>query len=205
MILSRWVQKGEKKLGIIVGDVAGKAVSGALVMAAARSIFRVLADSKISLRDMVLQGNRCLKRDVKKGMFVALVYALLDPLRKKMTIVNAGQTQPILCSDGAEEPFYIDTEGDRFPLGIIEDCDYQETIISLKKGDTVVFYTDGIVEAINQAGEMYGFDRFMDVIGGNCSLDAESFLEKLMSDVTHFVGDAEQHDDLTIVIVKLEQ
>ncbi|MFC1844351.1 SpoIIE family protein phosphatase [Thermodesulfobacteriota bacterium] len=197
-------QDDEKKLGIIVGDVSGKAVSGALVMAASRSIFRVLADAKASVRDMVLQGNIRLKHDVKKGMFVALSYALLDPINKKMTIVNAGQTQPILCSNLSSEPQYIDPEGDRFPLGIIEDCDYQEAEVSLKSGDTVVFYTDGIVEAMNETGDMYGFDRFIEVIEENKRFEADEFLRNLMADVTRFVGDAEQHDDLTIVAVKVD-
>jgi serine phosphatase RsbU (regulator of sigma subunit) len=194
-------QDNNKKLGILVGDVAGKSVSGALVMAASRSIFRVLADPEVSVNNMMLEGNRRLKHDVKKGMFVALVYALLDPLKKKMTIVNAGQTQPIICSRHKDTPLYIETEGDRFPLGIVEDCDYQETTVSLKTGDTVVLYTDGIVEAMDEAGEMYGFDRFIDVIDKNKALDADALLRKLMADVTHFVGDAEQHDDLTIVVV----
>ena len=68
----------------------------------------------------------------------------------------------------------------------------------------MVLYTDGIVEAMNEAGDMYGFDRFIDVIDTNRNLDSDAFLRKLMSDVTHFVGDAEQHDDLTIVAVKVE-
>jgi sigma-B regulation protein RsbU (phosphoserine phosphatase) len=193
-----------KKLGIIVGDVSGKAVSGALVMASCRSIFRVLADEpEVSVSDMMLSGNRHLIHDIKKGMFVALVYALLDPLGKILTIVNAGQTQPIICSRKSEEPLLIDTEGDRFPLGIIEDCDYRENIVSLTAGDTVVLYTDGIVEAMNEAGEMYGFDQFMKVIAQNCDRDADALLRKLMADVTHFVGETEQHDDLTIVVVKV--
>jgi len=163
-----------------------------------------LADPEVSVSDMMLSGNRYLKHDIKKGMFVALVYALLDPLGKTLTIVNAGQTQPIICSRKSEKPLLIDTKGDRFPLGIIEDCDYQETIVSLTAGDTVVLYTDGIVEAMNEAGEMYGFDQFMKKIAQNCDLDADAFLRKLMADVTYFAGDAEQHDDLTIVAVKVE-
>ena len=197
-------RENRKKLGIIVGDVSGKAVSGALVMAASRSIFRVLADSAVSVSDMVLSGNRRLKHDVKKGMFVALVYAMLDPLKKTLTIVNAGQTQPILCSGKSKKPLYIDTEGDRFPLGIIEDCDYQETVITLEQGDTVVLYTDGIVEAMNEAGDMYGFDHFIEEIEKNKQLEADAFLRNLMADVTRFVGDAEQHDDLTIVVLRVE-
>jgi len=152
----------------------------------------------------MLSGNRYLKNDIKKGMFVALVYALLDPLRKTLTIVNAGQMQPIICSRKSEEPLLIETQGDRFPLGIIEDCDYQETIVSLKAGDTVILYTDGIVEAINEAGDMYGFDQFMKVIAQNCNLDADALLRNLIDDATSFVGDEEQHDDITIVAIKVE-
>ena len=193
-----------RRLGVIVGDVSGKAVSGALVMAAARSIFRVLGDSDSSVRDMMIRGNKRLKHDVSKGMFVALVFALIDPAEKKMTIVNAGQTQPILCRRSSPEPTYIDTEGDRFPLGIIEDCDYQETLVPLQAGDIVIFYTDGIVEAMNEKDELYGFERFIDIIKANKELDTSAFLGKLMADVTGFVGEREQHDDLTIVIVKVE-
>jgi len=185
-------------------DIVGEPTEGALVMAAARSIFRVLGDSGSSVKDMMLRGNKRLKIDVKSGMFVALVYALLDPLEKKMTIVNAGQTQPILCRRSSPEPVYIETEGDRFPLGIIEDCDYQDTTVDLHSGDIVVFYTDGIVEAMNENDELYGFDRFMEIVKIHKDLDATAFLGKLMTDVTSFVGEREQHDDLTIVIAKVE-
>jgi sigma-B regulation protein RsbU (phosphoserine phosphatase) len=98
---------------------------------------------------------------------------------------------------------YIDTEGDRFPLGIIKDCDYQETQVQLKQGDTVVFYTDGVVEAMNGKGELYGFERFLTSIEKAKELDANTLLEKLMDDVESYVGDVEQHDDLTIVVVKV--
>ncbi|MHC4277978.1 MAG: SpoIIE family protein phosphatase [Planctomycetota bacterium] len=192
------------KLGIVVGDVSGKAVSGALVMAASRSIFRVLAEvHATTVKEVMSTGNVRLNSDVKKGMFVALVYAVLDPRQKTLTLSNAGQTQPVICSNGSSTPVYIDTEGDRFPLGIIKDCDYQETQVQLKQGDTVVFYTDGVVEAMNGKGELYGFERFLTSIEKAKELDANTLLEKLMDDVESYVGDVEQHDDLTIVVVKV--
>jgi serine phosphatase RsbU (regulator of sigma subunit) len=195
----------EKRLGILVGDVSGKAVSGALVMAASRSTFRVLSDSRISLKEMVTIGNARLKQDVKKGMFVALIYAVIDPKQKTMTLINAGQTQPIVLSNDTSKPIFIDTEGDRFPLGILHECDYQETTVPLTHGNTIVFYTDGIVEAMNDKEEMYGFDRFMKVIDECKGLGSSTaFLGKLMADVTSFVNDAIQHDDLTIVVVKVQ-
>jgi serine phosphatase RsbU (regulator of sigma subunit) len=190
-------------LGIVVGDVSGKAVSGALVMAASRSVFRVLSETNASVKDIMSIGNSRLKKDVKKGMFVALVYAVLDPDQKSLTLSNAGQTQPIICSGDA--PAYIETDGDRFPLGIVAKCDYQEKKVQLKKGDTVVFYTDGVVEAMNDREEMFGFERFLTAINKTKDLDAHAMLEKLFDYITSFTGNADQHDDITIVIVKVDE
>jgi serine phosphatase RsbU (regulator of sigma subunit) len=192
------------RLGIVIGDVSGKAVSGALGMAASRSIFRILAEVHPSIEEVMRIGNQHLNRDIKKGMFVALLYAIVDPQQKTLIFANAGQTQPIICSGDESRPVYIDTDGDRLPLGIITDCRYQETQIPLKQGDTVVFYTDGVVEAMNDKRELYGFERFMASIADGRALSAHALLEKLMENVSRYVGGAEQHDDLTIVVMKVE-
>ena len=149
-------------------------------------------------------GNQHLNRDIKKGMFVALLYAVVDPQQRTLTFSNAGQTQPIICPGDKSRLAYIDTEGDRWPLGIVTNCRYQETQIPLQQGDTVVFYTDGVVEAMNDKRELYGFDRFMASIETGRELSASALLEKLMEDVSRHVGGAEQHDDLTILVMKVE-
>jgi len=197
-------ENGTKRLGIVVGDVSGKAVSGALVMAASRSIFRVLTETHESVGAVMNRGNIRLHQDVKKGMFVALLYAVLDPKEKSLTLSNAGQVQPILCSPEKPNGEYIDTEGDRFPLGIVTDCHYQETRVSLKHGDTLVFYTDGMVEAVNGKEELYGFERFLKSIEEGRELGADELLEKLINDVMLYAGKVEQHDDLTAVVVKVD-
>jgi sigma-B regulation protein RsbU (phosphoserine phosphatase) len=197
-------ENGSKRLGIVVGDVSGKAVSGALVMAASRSIFRVLTETHESVEEVMNRGNARLYRDVKKGMFVALLYAVLEPKEKTLTFSNAGQVQPILCSPEKLKAEYIDTEGDRFPLGIIKECHYQEMRVSLKRGDILVFYTDGMVEAVNDKGELYGFERFLASIEGGRELGVHELLEKLIKDVFLYTGKAEQHDDLTAVVVKVD-
>jgi sigma-B regulation protein RsbU (phosphoserine phosphatase) len=197
-------ENGTERIAIIVGDVSGKGVSGALVMAASRSIFRVLTETHESVEEVMNRGNIRLHQDVKKGMFVALLYAVLDPRKKTLTFSNAGQVQPILCPHDRSKPLYIDSEGDRFPLGIVKDCHYQETCIPIKEGDTIVFYTDGMVEAVNDKNELYGFDRFLSSIDEGRELSAKDQLEKLIGDVLHFVGQVEQHDDLTTVVVKVE-
>jgi serine phosphatase RsbU (regulator of sigma subunit) len=192
------------QVGIVVGDVAGKAISGALVMAAARSTFQVLADVHPSIEEMMRVANQRLNRDMKKGMFVALLYAVIDPCHKTLTFVNAGQTQPILCPGDHSPPVYLETDGDSFPLGIIKNCQYQTKQVSLKPGDTVVLYSDGAVEAMNSQNELYGFERFLASIEEGKALGAEALLEKLFHDISQYVGNAEPHDDLTIMVVKAE-
>ncbi|MEE9605582.1 MAG: SpoIIE family protein phosphatase, partial [Candidatus Scalindua sp.] len=111
--------EGADKLGIVIGDVSGKGVPGSLMMAASRSIYRVLAEENPSVEKVMSIGNYSLNRDIRKGMFVALIYAVYEPGEKTLTLSNAGQTQPIICNGGHgnPNPFYIDTEGDKFPLG----------------------------------------------------------------------------------------
>lgn len=191
------------RLGIIIADVSGKGVSAGLLMAGARSTYRVLLDADPPVREVMTLANQRLQKDIRKGMFVALLYAVLDPAARTLTLSNAGQTQPVLCAAGAA-PSYITTEGDTFPLGIVPDCDYQEAKLSLAEGDIVVFYTDGAVEAMNAQEELYGFDRFLDAVNEGRALDAQSLLDKLFDDVARFVGGTEQHDDITIIVARVE-
>jgi sigma-B regulation protein RsbU (phosphoserine phosphatase) len=155
------------------------------------------------VEEVMNRGNLRLHQDVKKGMFVALLYAVLDPKEKTLTFSNAGQVQPILFSAEKSKAEYIDTEGDRFPLGIVKKCHYQATRFAVNKGDILVFYTDGIVEAVNDKGELYGFERFLASIEEGRELGADELLEKLIKDVMQYVGKVEQHDDLTAVVVKV--
>ena len=187
-----------------MGDVSGKAVSGALVMAASRSVFRVLSEADAPVGEVMNRMNVRLHRDVRKGMFVAALYALLDSRERTLTLANAGQTSPVLCPADGGLPVLIENEGDRFPLGIVADCSYEEIRVPLNRGDVVVLYTDGVVEAVNAAGEMYGFDRFLETVGSVRGLSADALLETLLEDVSRFAGGVEQHDDITVVVAKID-
>ena len=196
----------ENRLGFVIADVTGKSVSGALVMTAAKSVFRLLSEEKMAVSEIMKRANLQIKKDITRaqGMFVALLYAELNIGEKTIGLCSAGQTQPILLSARTGEAALVETEGDAFPLGIVDFAEYEETRLSLESGDLILFYTDGVVEAMNKAEEMYGFDRFMSVIKGNQGLEVEAFLEKLVDDVNDFVGKAEQHDDLTIVVIQVK-
>jgi serine phosphatase RsbU (regulator of sigma subunit) len=190
------------QLGIIIADVSGKGVSAGLLMAGARSTYRVLLDGRPSVQDAMVLANQRLKRDIRKGMFIALLYAMFDKDGRVLTLANAGQTQPILVQPGGE-PTLIETDGDTFPLGIVADCDYRASTLALTDGSVVVFYTDGVVEAMNASGELFGFDRLLASVGEGRGLAASSLLDKLFDDVARFVGGTEQHDDITIIVARV--
>ncbi len=197
-----FIEISEKKLGIVIGDVTGKSVSGALVMSASRSIFRMLGEEKLTVSESMIRANRRTKKDIKSGMFVALLYAVLGSEDKCLNLCSAGQTQPILRVAGSGETRLVQTEGDSFPLGILDDADYEETRLHLEPGDKVVLYTDGIVEAMNETKELFGFDRLLEVIQNSPAETAPAMLEDIKRRVNAFAGQADQHDDITIIVVQ---
>ena len=200
-----FIEMGKGKLGLVVGDVTGKSVSGALVMAASRSIFRMLSEEQFTVGEIMERANRRAKKDIKSGMFVALLYAVLESKEKTLNLCSAGQTQPIHFSPKTGEARLMETEGDRFPLGILDEADYQETRVPLEPGDRVIFYTDGIVEAMNEKKEIFGFERALEVVRAAGSMSAEALLKEILNKVNEFVGSAAQHDDLTAIVISVEE
>jgi serine phosphatase RsbU (regulator of sigma subunit) len=196
---------GEDGLGLVIGDVTGKSVSGALVMSASRSVFRMLSEEPLTVGEIMIRANRRLKKDITRGMFVALLYAVLNTKERTVSFCSAGQTQPIHYIAKTGEAPLVESEGDTFPLGILDEAEYKDTLLRLALGDSVVFYTDGIVEAMNGKDEMFGFDRLHEVIQGAGVMDADGLLKEIINRVDAFVGpNTEQHDDLTIIVVKVE-
>jgi serine phosphatase RsbU (regulator of sigma subunit)/CHASE2 domain-containing sensor protein len=199
-----FIQTKDERIGFIIGDVTGKSVPGALIMSASRSVFRMLSEEDLALGETMVRANRRIKQDARSGMFVALLYAILDPKARALILCNAGQTQPIYLSRKTGEAILVETQGDTFPLGILDGADYQETALQLEPGDKVVFYTDGIVEAMNKKEEIFGFERLQEVVTMEGKGSADELLEGIMNQLDKFVGVAPQHDDLTLIVVSVE-
>jgi serine phosphatase RsbU (regulator of sigma subunit) len=191
----------DSQAGIVIGDVTGKSVSGALVMAASRSVFRMLSEVSVSVGEIMNRANRRLKQDVTSGMFVALLYGLLNGNDGTLRLCSAGQTQPVYVSSQTGDVNLVQTAGDTFPLGILDEVHYEETLIQLSPGDTLVLYTDGIVEAMNKEDEMFGFDRLLDIVRESQSAAAEEVLNAIIESVNEFCKGAPQHDDLTVIVI----
>jgi sigma-B regulation protein RsbU (phosphoserine phosphatase) len=200
-----FIQMEEGKLGLVIGDVTGKSVSGALVMSASRSVFRMLSDEQLNVGEIMIRANRRLKQDIKKGMFVALLYAVLNSQDRTLSLCSAGQTQPIHFFAEKSNVSLVETEGDTFPLGILDEVDYRETKLRLAPGDKVVFYTDGIVEAMNEKGELFGFERLLEIAGKEKTSSADAILHHILEEVKDFAGSAVQHDDITVIAVSVEE
>jgi serine phosphatase RsbU (regulator of sigma subunit) len=200
-----FINMGQDRAGLVIGDVTGKSVSGALVMSASRSIFRMLSEESLSVGEIMTRANRRTKKDIKSGMFVALLYAVLDAKDRTLSLCSAGQTQPIHLSTKTGDAKLVETEGDTFPLGILEEANYEETRLQLEPGDKVILYTDGIVEAMNEQKEMFGFNRLLEVVQEASTMNADSLLKEILDKVNEFVGDAAQHDDFTVIVINILQ
>jgi sigma-B regulation protein RsbU (phosphoserine phosphatase) len=200
-----FIEMGDGGLGFVIGDVTGKSVSGALVMSASRSVFRMLSEERLDVGEIMVRANRRMKKDIKSGMFVALLYAVMDSKTRVLNLCSAGQTQPIHYSTETGKASLVQTEGDTFPIGILDEADYKETRLQLAPGDRLVFYTDGIVEATNEQGEMFGFERLLGLVQETRSTDADELLKEILEKVSAFVGAAPQHDDLTAITVSVSE
>ena len=199
-----FIEMGGDRIGMVIGDVTGKSVSGALVMSASRSVFRMLSEEERSVAESMMRANRRIKKDVKTGMFVALLYAVLNAKDKSLTLCSAGQTQPVYRSAETGEAILLETRGDTFPLGILEDADYEDTRVKLTPGDVVVLFTDGIVEAMNERQEMFGFERLLELVKASKSASADELLHEIADQVNAYVGSAPQHDDLTVIVLRAQ-
>ncbi len=200
---------GNGRMGVVVGDVSGKSIPAAMLMVAAHSTIRSEAYDHDSPSHVLNESNLMLCRQVPPGMFVAASYAYVDARSRQMVWANAGQIYPFLLHGirppaPADYPRYLETTGAALPLGMDSDVKYEDQYQLLQPGDTVLFYTDGIVEAMNPARELYGFER-LEALVRSLPLDVspQALIDAVLADVAVFVGPAEQHDDITIVAVKI--
>lgn len=193
---------GERRsIAVMIGDASGKSVPGALLMAMARSVGRAEAFDHEEPALVLRETNRSVAHDVPRGTFVALCYATIDP-SGRMAVANAGQLTPVLLhTDGALQ--YLYPPGPTLPLGIQPDMPYETLAVDLSPGDTVLFFTDGLVEAHNAAGELFGFERLDALLATHARLLPDALIDRIIAEVMAFIGDAVQHDDITLVVAQL--
>jgi sigma-B regulation protein RsbU (phosphoserine phosphatase) len=190
----------EDTWGIVIADVSGKGFPAALFMALSRTCVRANAMGKTTASEAICMANNLIAKDARSGMFVTLFYAMLDIQKKQLHYVNAGHNPPLLCKGYGGDVVLLSAQG--IALGVMDEIDLQEVELSLADNDVVVFYTDGITEAINGKEEEFGQERLIKLVAQNSSLPAQELIDKIRSAVIDFAQGQTQFDDLTLVVLK---
>jgi serine phosphatase RsbU (regulator of sigma subunit) len=189
-----------ERLMLVIADVAGKSVPAALLMATLQASLRTIAGENAALEDLVARLNRYACAHSLNGLrFTTAVLGEYNPVSRRLVYVNAGHNAPILRhSNGALE----NLEVGGLPLGIRSDEKYETASLTLTPGDALIFFTDGVVEAFNEAGEEFGNARWVEAIRNLPDLNAQETLKFLMKKVDEFVLATRQSDDITCLIFR---
>jgi sigma-B regulation protein RsbU (phosphoserine phosphatase) len=199
------------RLGILIADVAGKGTSAALYMAELKGLVLSLSRHHVSPRTMLIEANRIISKHLDARSFITMTYAVVDLRARTMTCSRAGHC-PLVYVPGPEAesraPQVLTPEGMvlglQFDLGDTFDRLLEEVTLPLGRGDLFVLYTDGISEAMNEQGDCFGDQRLVDLAERNADLKSDALCERILSEVHSFAGDAAQHDDMTMVLLKIE-
>ncbi|MBS1826708.1 MAG: SpoIIE family protein phosphatase [Acidobacteria bacterium] len=183
-----------------IGDVSGKGVAAAVLMASIQASIRTQVLSGVSsLASLMETFNRAVYTFSMEDRYSTLFCGLLDASMRKLTYVNAGQVRPVLLrTNGKMEMLH---QGG-LPVGLLEEASYEQGEALLETGDIVLGFSDGISEATNERGDMWEEDDVHRLLRQNASLTAKDLVAKLIAEADAFAGDAEQADDLTVVALK---
>jgi len=200
-----FVDLGEGRLGVAVGDVSGKGTQAAFFMTLTKGFLRALAQVSASPAAVLTQVNKLFYDNVERGVFVSMVYGVFDTNRYTLTVARAGHNPVIMRKTQALEVQVVN------PMGIALGLDQGETFtksiqevsIPFQKGDLFVFYTDGFPEAMNKTMEEFGEDRLCKTVQKYAHGSAGEIMDGVFAEMKQFVGRAKQHDDMTIVVVKV--
>ncbi|HZO55172.1 MAG TPA: SpoIIE family protein phosphatase [Bryobacteraceae bacterium] len=187
------------RLGVIVGDVAGKGMSAALLMSSLQARVQVLSEDTEDVAQFLTRLNRSVSSTCPENRFITFFIAVLDSVTGDFTYANAGHNPPyILRSDGSLESL----TGGGPVMGVLKHMQYESFRGSLEHGDMLVLYSDGATEAVACDGEEFGESRFEEALKQAAGLSADEVLGLLQQRLEQFMGIAASHDDLTLVAVR---
>ena len=198
------------RLGILIADVAGKGTSAALYMAELKGLVLSLSRHHVSPRQMLIEANSIISKHLDARSFITMTYAVVDLRARTMTCSRAGHCPLIYVPgpDSVSRAAQVLTPegmvlGLQFDLGDTFDRVLEEVTLPLSRGDLFVLYTDGISEAMNPQGDCFGDQRLVELVQRHADLTSDALRERILSEVHTFAGDAAQHDDMTMVLVKI--
>jgi len=203
---------GDRRLGVLIADVSGKGTSAALYMAELKGLMMSLSRIHQSPRQLLLEVNRIISENLDTRSFITMTYAVIDLLSGTLTFARAGHTPllylrgdaasaatQVLAPNGLVVGLRIPGAQEKFSSLL------EEHQLDLHKGDVLVLYTDGITEAMNADSDLFGDARLGRLISEHGHLDTSDLRERILREIEFFVGAADQHDDMTMILIKIEQ
>lgn len=193
-----FLQVDRDRYAVSLGDVAGKGLPAALLMAKLQSTLRALVPEFTSLGELGAAVNRILHRDGLPNRFATLVYLELSGGSGRVRLLNAGHMPPLVVRGTAIE----ELPRGSMALGIVPQAEFSEHQVDLAEQDTLVVYSDGITEAMNESGEFFGDERLRSVLQQHAGVSADQAGAAVLAAVEAFVGSARTHDDLSVVVAR---
>jgi sigma-B regulation protein RsbU (phosphoserine phosphatase) len=194
-----WPRGEGEKLGLIIGDVAGKGVPAALFMAMSRTNIRSAALSGRSPSEALKRANELILNDSQADVFLSAIYAMLDPTTGRLIFANGGHNRPLFIEAATGEIRELSARG--IILGQFEEVELEEEAVEFSPGDAMILYTDGVTEAINGDEQPFGEDRLMAILASNAGASVEAIVAAISDAVVDFAGSEPQADDFTILAV----
>jgi sigma-B regulation protein RsbU (phosphoserine phosphatase) len=193
-----FIQIDENKFGVAVGDVAGKGLSAALLMAKLQSTIRALVYDYPSLESLGDKLNKIFHRDSPSKIFASLIYAEINSESGDIKFINAGHYPPIIARK--EKVEQLDKNAPA--LGLIKEADFNKQLVSLDRNDFMIVYSDGLTEAKNESGEFFGEAKLIELLKTRQTMTSQQLGEMIIANVDDFIGKIPAHDDLTLAILK---
>jgi serine phosphatase RsbU (regulator of sigma subunit) len=192
--------------GIAIGDVSGKGIGAALLMASLQASLRAQAlHPHLDLTTLIGDVNRLVYESSPTAFFASLFYAEYEPATRTLQYVNAGHTPPIIVRPQMESCELLHLRAQALPIGMFVDTQFEATKFQLAKDDILVAYTDGITEAANASGELWGLERLERMLRSCSRMAPNEIVERILADVSEFANGEPQRDDVTLVVMKVRE
>jgi sigma-B regulation protein RsbU (phosphoserine phosphatase) len=189
--------------GVVIGDVSGKGVPASLIMATCRSVIRSVASGELSPSSVLKKVNAMVFPDMKEDMFISMAYVLLHCNDPKVTLSRAGHDAPFLYRAADKSCCRVNPPGMAVGIdgGAVFNRVTHDFALEMSSGDCLILYTDGVTEALDSSGEEFGVENVTRVIVDSAPMGADVVVERLTAELKNFVGEAPQHDDITLIVI----
>lgn len=194
-----FLQLSDDKWGIVIADVADKGVPAALFMALSRTILRTVAFNREDPAHVLMRANEIIGREARSDLFVTVFYGVWDPATERFTYANAGHNPPLLLQpNGTFQPL----PGNGVALGVLPDTSMKSLSMPLRPGETIILYTDGVTEALNEDFDEFGLERLQIAARAAARRPTPEIVRHITDSIRDHTGQTPQFDDMTLIVLK---